>query len=107
MTRIGFRFLRLTLAAAAGIACLLVSDNPSQIRPDSFVSQAGAWIGRPLTPMSYCGVARRTTRRAFYAGAMVGAAAVAAPVYMAPTIYPAPGCIQRVDAYGRIYYQCP
>jgi hypothetical protein len=31
------------------------------------VSQAHAVIGRPLTPMSYAGVARRTTRRAIYA----------------------------------------
>jgi hypothetical protein len=106
MTRAKFRFLRMMVASAAGVACLLVSDNPSQIRPDALVSQANAWIGRPLTPMSYAGVARRTTRRAVYAGAAVGAAAVA-PVYMAPTIYTAPGCIQRVDAYGRIYYQCP
>jgi hypothetical protein len=30
-------------------------------------------IGRPLTPMSYAGVARRTTRRAVYAGAAYGA----------------------------------
>jgi hypothetical protein len=29
----------------------------------SFVSTAGAIIGRPLTPMSYAGVARRTARR--------------------------------------------
>ena len=106
MTRVESRFLRLVLACAAGIACLFVNDNPSQIRPDALVSQAHAWIGRPLTPMSYAGVARRTTRRAFYAGAAVGAAA-AAPIYMAPTVYTRPGCIQRVDAYGRIYYQCP
>ena len=33
---------------------------------------AHAIIGRPLTPMSYAGVARRTTRRAVYAGAAVG-----------------------------------
>jgi hypothetical protein len=32
----------------------------------SFVSSAEAIIGRPLTPMSYAGVARRTARR--YAG---------------------------------------
>jgi hypothetical protein len=30
-------------------------------------------IGRPLTPLSYAGVARRTTRRAVYAGAAVAA----------------------------------
>ena len=29
----------------------------------SFVSSAEAIIGRPLTPMSYAGVARRTLRR--------------------------------------------
>ena len=29
----------------------------------SFVSTAEAVIGRPLTPMSYAGVARRTARR--------------------------------------------
>jgi hypothetical protein len=31
---------------------------------------AFAIIGRPLTPMSYAGVARRTTRRAYVAGAV-------------------------------------
>jgi hypothetical protein len=44
---------------------------------------AHAIIGMPWTPMSYAGVARRTTRRAV----MFGAAA--APVYPAPA-YPAP-----------------
>jgi hypothetical protein len=39
------------------------------------VGEAHAVIGRPLTPLSYAGVARRTTRRA------VAATAVAAPVY--------------------------
>ena len=29
----------------------------------SFISTADAIIGRPLTPMSYAGVARRTARR--------------------------------------------
>ena len=40
------------------------------------ISDADAIIGRPLTPMSYAGVARRTTRRAVYAGA-----AMSAPYY--------------------------
>ncbi len=40
-----------------------------------FVGQAHAIIGRPLTPMSYAGVARRTTRRTVYAAGAVGAAA--------------------------------
>jgi hypothetical protein len=60
-----------------------------------------ARIGRPLTPMSYAGVARRTTRRAVAVGA---AGAVAAGAY-----YAAPGtaaCSQVVDAYGRIVTVC-
>jgi hypothetical protein len=43
------------------------------------VEQVEAVIGRPLTPFSYAGVARRTTRRAVYATAAVGA-----PPYYAP-----------------------
>ncbi len=31
------------------------------------VPEAQAVVGRPMTPMSYAGVARRTTRRAIYA----------------------------------------
>jgi len=33
----------------------------------SLVKEAHAIVGRPLTPVSYAGVARRTTRRAIYA----------------------------------------
>src|SRR6516162_619545 len=54
-------------------------------------------IGRPLTPMSYAGVARRTARRsAWYGyGAAVGAGAYAAspyynPYYSSPYPYPYP-----------------
>ncbi|MET3907842.1 hypothetical protein ABID59_002183 [Bradyrhizobium sp. S3.3.6] len=38
--------------------------------------RAEARVGRPLTPVSVAGVARRTTRRAVVGGAAVGAAAV-------------------------------
>jgi hypothetical protein len=34
----------------------------------SLFSEAHAIIGRPLTPMSYAGVARRTARRSYYYG---------------------------------------
>jgi hypothetical protein len=54
-------------------------------------SDASAIIGRPLTPMSYAGVARRTTRRTVrrtaYAGAAYAGAATAATVAALP-----PGC---------------
>ena len=39
------------------------------------VSDAGAIVGRPLTPVSVAGVARRTTRRAVYASTASTAAA--------------------------------
>jgi hypothetical protein len=46
-----------------------------------FVGDAAAIIGRPLTPMSVAGVARRSVRRT----AVVGAAVVATqPAYMYP-----------------------
>jgi hypothetical protein len=64
------------------------------------ISQAEARVGRPATPMSYAGVARRTTRRAVTYGA-AGAAAAGAYYYAAP------GCTQVVDAYGQIVYRCP
>ena len=60
------------------------------------VSSAEARVGRPLTPMSYAGVARRTTRRAVAVGA--GAAAAGA--------YYGSGCVQAVDAYGRVVTRC-
>jgi hypothetical protein len=40
-----------------------------------FVADANAIIGRPVTPVSYAGVARRTTRRAVYATSASTAAA--------------------------------
>ncbi len=43
--------------------------------PSVAVESAQARVGRPLTPVSVAGVARRTTRRAIVGGAAVGAAA--------------------------------
>ena len=45
----------------------------------SLISKAEAIIGRPITPISYAGVARRTTRRAYGYGA--------AGVYGAPVLW--------------------
>ncbi|MCP3461782.1 MULTISPECIES: hypothetical protein [unclassified Bradyrhizobium] len=41
----------------------------------SLIQSAEARVGRPATPMSVAGVARRQTRRAVVGGAAVGAAA--------------------------------
>jgi hypothetical protein len=62
-----------------------------------FPGSAYAIVGRPLTPVSYAGVARRTTRRAVYAGAAVGAAPVVAP---APVVVaPRPVVVAPPPAY--------
>ena len=60
-------------------------------------------IGRPLTPMSYAGVARRTTYRAATYGHY--GAVVAAPVVVAPIVV-APVCAQVVNVYGQIATVC-
>jgi hypothetical protein len=93
--------LKTTVAGLALALGLLAGDLRTLPTKGRLVSSAEAIIGRPLTPLSYAGVARRTTRRAVAAGAVVGAAAAAAPVVVAPA------CVQAVDAYGRIYWRCP
>lgn len=87
------------LAAAAAATAMMASDNPASLREGLFTSSAEARIGRPMTPMSYAGVARRTTRRAaaVSAGAAAGAAAYGASVG---------ACQQVVDVYGRVVTQC-
>lgn len=99
MTRSTNRLLRIALSLVTGIGCLFLSENNSLTKPESLVTRAEARIGRPLTPMSYAGVARRTTRRAVVGGAAVGAAAAGA--------YYGAGCVQVVNAYGQIVTQCP
>jgi len=55
--------------------------------PSFSVQSAQARVGRPATPASVAGVARRTTRRAVVGGAAVGAAAAGAAVA-------APACVR-------------
>jgi hypothetical protein len=59
LTRIGMTLL---VAIVAGF-CLQLGERFSVPLVHGFVSSAQAVIGRPLTPMSYAGVARRTARR--------------------------------------------
>ena len=97
MTRTTSRLLKGTFAVIAGLG-LFVIDDVSPMTSGLFVTRAHAIIGRPATPMSYAGVARRTTRRAY------GAAAYGAAV--APGYGAAGECVQVVDAYGRLVTQC-
>jgi hypothetical protein len=100
-------FIRLSVAIVLGAGTLLWSGNLLNSQ-SSFVSSAEAIIGRPLTPMSYAGVARRTTMGVGVAGAAVyGGAVYGAPVVVvAPPVVVAPSCVQAVDPYGRIYTRC-
>jgi hypothetical protein len=99
MTHVTDKLLRIGLAAVAGIGCLFGGDMFSPNSQNSWVPKAHAVIGRPLTPMSYAGVARRTTTRAVVATGAVAAAPVVAA--------PAAACVQVVNAYGQITYRCP
>jgi hypothetical protein len=103
MTRTSATLIRLSIATVVGGAALVWNGQLRLDSRSSLVSSAEARIGRPLTPLSYAGVARRTTRRTVAAGAVVGGAAVVvAPVVVAP----ARVCSQAVDAYGRIVTVC-
>ena len=52
-----------TAAIAVGSAGFLWSGDVTPSKESGFVTEAHAIIGRPLSPMSYAGVARRTVRR--------------------------------------------
>jgi len=88
------KLIIVTAALAAFLAGL--SWNDRNVVTKGVFSEAQARVGRPLTPMSYAGVARRTTRRAV----AVGAAGVAAGAYYGSS------CVQVVDAYGRVVTRC-
>ena len=68
---------RALLAAAVIVGGVLgsVECSPESIGISLSGDSAQARVGRPLTPVSVAGVARRTTRRAVVGGAAVGAAA--------------------------------
>jgi len=115
------------LLAAALLPLLLVLDTaPQAPLALTLVPEAAAFIGAPLTPISYAGVARRTTRRAVVVtSAMAASSAVAAEsvavqqqaVQAAPppaAVSPALGTVVSslpagctgVNKGGIEYYQC-
>jgi hypothetical protein len=51
------------LAALFGVLCLELGERFLPAVTDGFVSTVEAVVGRPLTPVSVAGVARRTARR--------------------------------------------
>ena len=101
MTRTSTAMIRLSIATVVASAALFWNGEAPLDSRSSLVSSAQARVGRPLTPMSYAGVARRTTRRAVAYGA-AGAVAVGAAAYAGS------GCVQTqvADPYGRIVTVC-
>jgi hypothetical protein len=57
------RTVKVLVALVVGIAVLDLTDRLSGADSLGFVSEAQAVVGRPLTPVSVAGVARRTARR--------------------------------------------
>jgi len=87
MTSVPSFLFRLSLGIITGTTCFFFNDADILNHPALMLSQAHAVIGRPLTPLSYAGVARRTAR--------------------GYGVYYTPGCYQVVDAYGSVYWTCP
>ncbi len=86
-------FRKAAAVAATLLGFLLVELTPEiAVLPISFVSDAEARLGRPLTPLSVAGVARRTTRRVVRRSAIYAATLPA-------------GCAQ-VNINGAMYWQC-
>ena len=90
---------RFKWAGMAAVAfALLLGDTLNSVAPFAFVNEAQAVVGRPATPGSVAGVARRTTRRVVSRSAIY--------VSALPT-----GCVQTsvkggvVWRCGRTYYQ--
>jgi hypothetical protein len=75
--------------AAVALGALLLADALSLTGGHVWIDTAEAVRGRPATPMSYAGVARRTTRRAVAVGAAV-----------------TPNCVTTYNAYGQAVTAC-
>ena len=89
-------FIR-TLACVCLVIFICGVDLTYDSQGVTLVGNAEAFIGRPLTPMSYAGVARRTTRRVVYADtavvastAAVASAEASAAAYNPPPQQPPP-----------------
>jgi hypothetical protein len=73
---------KLAIAGSTVVCAALLSFSWSEQRGVSLsVESAQARVGRPLTPVSVAGVARRQNRRAAYGYGAAGAAAVGAGAY--------------------------
>ncbi|MGJ4944501.1 hypothetical protein ACQR1W_28320 [Bradyrhizobium sp. HKCCYLS1011] len=98
---------RATVATSAFAAAMLLSFNWSEPGGVSLsVDHAQARIGRPLTPLSGAGVARRNYRRSVYGTGVVGAGLGAAAIGTAAAVGAATSPYWGGDPYyrGQGYY---
>ena len=104
------------LTASTLVLGALVLLSAAEIAPNSgvrigLVNDAQAIIGRPFTPLSFAGVARRTAYRgAAYRGAMWGGAAVATAAVATAAVAAAPVYAQPIYAppvYAQPAYVAP
>lgn len=89
------------LGAAVFTTTLVVDVDSGLTGGVSFAAPAEARIGRPLTPLSYAGVARRTTYRAVARSAATPVVVAPVPVVVVP-----PTCVDTVNAYGVVTRVC-
>ena len=95
MTRTATALVHLSIATALGGAALFWNGNLPLDRQASLVSAAEARIGRPATPRSFAGVARRTDRRVTRRVVGATAAGVAVGTGAAVAAAPAPAVAQQ------------
>ena len=119
MTQVTRIFGRVLLAGGVGAAALLWNGNLPIGSQTALVSTADALVGRPATPRSFAGVARRTAWRAgaIGVGAAAGYAATRAAVgYTAARATAtgvavvgataAHGCARVIGPLGRAFTVC-
>ncbi len=73
------KYVKASSAGLLGIALWMIGTTEESPRQLTFVGEASAVIGRPLTPGSAAGVARRTTRRTVAISESTAAAATPPP----------------------------
>jgi len=99
----------LVLGTAVFVTGYTWDGQISSFAEASLIAPAQARVGRPLTPVSYAGVARRTTRRAVVATSAVAAQPVVVAAPTTVVVAPAPTtqtCVDTVNPDGSITRTC-
>jgi hypothetical protein len=98
-----------TFLIVGSLMALLLLDGPVWMPvPDAFVGEANAIIGRPITPVSYAGVARRTSRRVVRRNVAYSSAAAATyTIAPAQTASPPPYQPAGAPPIGTVVNQLP